>query len=82
MHLNTLIERVWTSTWRLRSHGSRDGLGNHRNDNLEINLEAMIVQTGRPWFYQFGDTLGGRERRSLQMHFEGMINQDRHTWRW
>jgi len=40
-----------------------------------MHLEAEIVK--------LKDALGGRDRASLEMHLEAMIDQDwRSTWRW
>jgi len=40
-----------------------------------MHLEAMIVQTCRPYWSESGDTLGGRDRASLEMHFGAMIER-------
>jgi hypothetical protein len=46
-----------------------------------MHLEAMIVQTWRPYSWKFGDTLEGCDcvslsnRASLEMHLEAMIVQ-------
>ena len=34
--------------------------------------------TGRPWLSEFGDALGGRDRATLEMHWEAVIEQ---VWR-
>jgi hypothetical protein len=49
--------------------------------NSEMHLEAAIERvwrcTWRPRSSEFGDAFGGRDRGSLDMHLQAMIEQDR-----
>ena len=42
MHLEAVIERVWTCTWRLRWSELRDALGGRDRASLNMHLEAEI----------------------------------------
>jgi len=42
MHLEAMIERVWTCTWRARSSEHRDALWGHDRVSLEMHLKAEI----------------------------------------
>jgi len=47
--------------------------------NSEMHLEAMIEQVwrciSRPRLSELRDALGGRDRASLEMHFEAVIKR-------
>jgi len=86
MHLEAVIKQVWRCIWRPWSC------------NFGMHLEAVIEQVWRctwrlwscdsemhleTWSCEFGDALGGRDRASLEMHLEAMIDRDcRSTRRW
>jgi hypothetical protein len=42
LHLEAVIERVWSFTWRLRSTELRDALGGLDRASLEIHVETEI----------------------------------------
>jgi len=83
MHLEAVIEWVWSCTWRPWSCE----LAGHNRASLEIHLEGVIERvwrcTWRPWSREFGDALAGRDWASLEIHLEGVIKWDwTSTWRW
>jgi len=41
-----------------------------------MHLEAMIVRAWRPYWREIGDALGGRDRASLEMDLEAVIERD------
>jgi len=44
MYFEAVIERVWRSTWRLRSSELRDALGGRDRASFEMHLEAMLSE--------------------------------------
>jgi len=47
-----------------------------------MQLEAVIMQTWRPYVCEVVDTLGGCDRVSLEMHLEAVIERIwRCTWK-
>jgi len=62
-----VIEQVWRYTWRpwLSEFG-------------DMQLEAIMVRTCRPWSSESRDSLGGRDRVNLEMHSEIVIER---VWR-
>jgi hypothetical protein len=61
MHFKTVIERVWRSTWRMRSSEIGDGLGGCDRANLEAVIEQVCRCTLRPRWGKFGRVLGGSQ---------------------
>ena len=75
IHCEAIIQRVWQCTWMPRSSELRDTLG------------AVIEQVWRCIWRQrssgLRDAFVGRDRSSLEMHLQTMIERDwRSTWRW
>jgi hypothetical protein len=58
MHWETVIEQVWTSTWRPRSSELRDALGGHDQTSLEMPLDNEMY---------LEDALGGSDQVSSEM---------------
>jgi len=87
-YLEAVIERVWRySLWGC-DHMSLGmctcrpwscELQGHNRASLEMHKEAMIVQSWRPWSSESGDTLGGRDWVSSEMHLEAVIER---VWIW
>ena len=53
----------------------RHALGGCDRANLEALMERVWRYSWRPRSREFGDKLGGRDRVSLEMHLEAVIEQ-------
>jgi len=75
MYLETIIERVWRCTLRLRSSELRDALAGRDRATFEMHLETERLAEHR-------DALGSHDCASLEMHLEAVIEcAKRCTWR-
>jgi len=59
------------------SSKSWDALGDHDHANVEAIIERVWINTGRSWWNELGDALGGRNRVSSEMQLEAIIVQTR-----
>jgi len=57
---------------------SGNALGGRDGANLEAVIERVERYTWRPLSSEFGDTLGGRYRASLEIHLRAVIER---VWR-
>ena len=90
MHLETEIEWTQRCTWRPGSREFKDALGGHDRANMQAVIERVWRYTWMPWSSECGDALGGedrvnsedalggRDRSSLEMHFEAVTER---VWR-
>jgi len=71
IHLEAVIERGWGYA-----------LGGHDGANFQAVIERVWRYTWRPRSSEFGDALGGRDRSSLEMHWEAEMEwTQRCLWR-
>jgi len=71
IHLEAVMERVWGYA-----------LGGHDRVNFQAVIELVRRYTWRQRSSKFGDALGGRDRSSLEMHWEAEMEwTQRCTWR-
>ena len=76
------IKQVWRCTWRPRWSQYRVALGGHNWASLEMSLEAMNMQTWRPWSWRFADAHEGRDRVNSVVQLEAEIWWTQRFTRW